>query len=103
MKTSHELRKKKKKPIISGPLYIEPINGKEFKNSPPSAKKVYQMRQESFSAFLEQDVYMSSVLLAEQRRAAGFGVRDIRDEGDLCLFVCLSNCLSVYFSSACQL
>ena len=79
MKTSHELRKKKKKPIISGPLYIEPIDGKEFKNSPPSAKKVYQMRQESFSAFLEQDVYMSSVLLAEQRRAAGFGVRNMRD------------------------
>ena len=88
MKTSHELKKKKKKPVISGPLYIEPIDGREFKNSPPSAKKQYPlptaakkqhlMKQESFSAFLEQEVYLNSVLLAEQSRGARLaGVRNV--------------------------
>ena len=98
----HDLRKKKKKPVISGPLYIEPINGREFKVSPLSSKRDLSnlpMRQESFSAFLEQEVFLSSVMLAQhqQNRDHLRGVREFL--GSVCLSVCVSVYVSVCMSA----
>ena len=118
LKTDHEKKKKKSsysKPKISRPLYIEPINGKEFKNPSPMQATVQTqhllttgrrndvrsdgggttvagrgngdcvaaMRPESFSAFLEHEVYAHSLLLARQEAAAGRlqGVCEVFERG----------------------
>ena len=87
--------KKKDKPKISKPIYIEPINGKEFKNSPPARKKKMSTQQsnishdaerktqlmgpESFSAFWQDEVFARSVLLAQhQANARKLGICNVR-------------------------
>ena len=97
-------KKKEKKPHISGPLYIEPINGKEFKKPPPphpgkkkssevpskcrhgdvteyprdvttTSQDGRMMRQDSFACFLEKDVYLQTTAALQAEQRRGKGSR----------------------------
>ena len=106
LKSSHDQRKKHKikKPLISRPLYIEPIIGTEFKNSAPAHKRTnsdsVRRDVESFAAFLEKDVYLHSVMMAKQRHAGLFGGNGVCGavvSSLTSLSICPSVCLSATF------